>query len=203
MYRLRIEKGIFRSGYRLIGGIDEAGRGPLAGPVVAACLAIKPGFKIKNKSLRGVKDSKLLSEKEREKFYGLLIAEDLEIGIGLCSHKIIDKINIFQASFYAMRKAIANLDSRPDFIVVDGKFPIEECPIKQKAIVKGDQKVFLIAAASIIAKVTRDRIMGEMHKKYPAYGFNRHKGYATVFHRKNILAYGRCPIHRLSFSVKS
>jgi len=200
MYRLRLEKKIFKDGFRRIGGIDEAGRGPLAGPVVAACLSIAPGFRIKNKELAEVNDSKLLSEKKREELFKILMDEDLEIGVGICSPRIIDKVNIFQATFLAMKKSIEKLPRRPECIILDGKFLIPELEIEQRAIVKGDAKVFLIAAASIIAKVTRDRLMRKYHGQFPGYGFDQHKGYATLRHCRMIKKLGPCPIHRQTFS---
>jgi len=200
MHRLRLEKKIFKDGFKRIGGIDEAGRGPLAGPVVAACLSIAPSFRIKNKGLIGVNDSKLLSEKKREELFKMLMDEDLEIGIGICSPRIIDKVNIFQATFLAMKKSIEKLSSRPEYIILDGKFPIPKLEIGQRAIVKGDATVFLIAAASIIAKVTRDRLMRKYHGQFPGYGFERHKGYATRHHCRMIKRLGPCPIHRRTFS---
>lgn len=199
MHRLLFEKSLFQSGSARLGGIDEAGRGPLAGPVVAACVAIDPDFQFKNKELKKVRDSKKLSEKIRARLFKILSEENLEIGIGICSHKIIDKMNIFQANFLAMKRAIGALSCPPDLILVDGKFSIPKIKIKQKAIIEGDNKVFLIAAASIIAKVTRDRIMEEFHLKYPAYCFNEHKGYATRKHKELIGEFGPCEIHRKTF----
>ncbi|MDP2767928.1 MAG: ribonuclease HII, partial [Candidatus Methanoperedens sp.] len=148
-------------------GIDEAGRGPLAGPVVAACVIFKPGFKAEDlefSELRLINDSKKLSGKKREALFKVIKEECREIGVGICDHKTIDRINILQATFLAMKKAIGALKEKPEFIMVDGKSLIPNCSYGQKAIIGGDKSVFSIAAASIIAKVTRDRIMREMHE---------------------------------------
>ncbi|MFH1822145.1 MAG: ribonuclease HII [Patescibacteria group bacterium] len=199
MLNLNEEQNLFQAGYKLIGAIDEAGRGPLAGPVVAACVLISDGCMMKNKELKNIKDSKKLTAKKREELYDVILEEFNEVGIGICDQQTIDKINILQASFLAMKKAISSLKERPDFIILDGGFPIPNFSLKQKNIIKGDAKVFSIAAASIIAKVTRDRIMNEMHEKYPQYGFKEHKGYGTRQHFECLRMYGPCPIHRLSF----
>ncbi len=196
------EQNLFNEGYKLVAGIDEAGRGPLAGPVVAACVIFKPGFKAEDlefSELRLVKDSKKLNEKKREALFKAIKEEAQEIGVGICDHKTIDRINILQATFLAMKKAIGALKEKPEFIMADGKFLIPNCSYKQKAIIGGDKLIFSIAAASIIAKVTRDRIMREMHEKYPNYGFDRHKGYGTRLHIERLKKHGPCPIHRMSF----
>ncbi|HRZ95128.1 MAG TPA: ribonuclease HII [Candidatus Moranbacteria bacterium] len=255
-----------QKGYDFVVGVDEAGRGPLAGPVVACAVLLKSsspfgrgcpkgrrGEKLSkleklNKdsslirptatfsqgekgSLELIRDSKLLSEKQREESYDFIL-EQFHVGIGICDHKTIDKINILQATFLAMKKAIAslsysikhetyntknrkNLKNKNFFyvprsvfhgkryiILVDGNKIIPNCSYEQQAIIGGDKLVKSISAASIIAKVTRDRIMREMHKKYPKYGFMKHKGYGTKMHREMIKKHGFCEIHRQSFRVK-
>ena len=193
------EKRIFSSGYKWVGGIDEAGRGPLAGPVVAACVLSEKTFNFKNKKFRDLNDSKKIAEEKREEIFENLMNSDLRIGVGICSHLIIDKINILQATFLAMKKAVNALEKKPDFIFVDGKLLIPRLEIKQQAVIGGDGKIFLVAAASVIAKVTRDRIMKKMHKKFPDYNFLENKGYCTSEHMKLLEKNGPCRIHRRSF----
>jgi len=197
MLDLNEEQKLFNHGYKWVAGIDEAGRGPLAGPVVAACVVCQPDFKIKDK-LTIIKDSKKLTAKKREELFDV-IKEHFEIGIGICDHQTIDKINILQAAFLSMKKAIGALKQKPDFIMLDGKFKIPNCSFRQQAIIRGDELIFSIAAASIIAKVTRDRIMLKMHEIYPDYGFNQHKGYGTKLHLERLQKHGPCSIHRMSF----
>jgi ribonuclease HII len=196
---LETEQAYFSKGIGLLGAIDEAGRGPLAGPVVAACVLIGPDFKI-TEDLSAVKDSKKLSETKREELYDIIIGKVKEAGIGLCGPDTIDRINILQAAFLAMKMALGQLKQKPDYLLLDGRFPLPNYTAGQEAIIKGDQKVFSIAAASIIAKVARDRIMREQDKKYPQYGFVRHKGYGTAFHLAALKAYGPSPIHRKTFA---
>ncbi len=196
---LEEEKNIFIRGFKFVGGIDEAGRGPLAGPVVAACVVFGADFKINNDKLKLVKDSKKLSPKKREELFTVIQEEVFDFGIGICDHQTIDRINILEASFLAMKKAISNLRQKPNFIILDGKFLIPNISIPQKAIKQADNLVFSVAAASILAKVTRDRIMLEMHEKYPSYGFDKHKGYGTKLHLEKLREFGPCPIHRYSF----
>lgn len=196
------EKKLWRRGYKRIAGLDEAGRGPLAGPVVAGAVMVGESI-IKNKELKkinGVKDSKQLSPKRREEIFNILTNHpQIKWGIGRVSEKVIDKINILEATKLAMERAIKDLNCRPGYLILDGNFKINS-KIPQKSIIKSDVRVFSCAAASIIAKVTRDRIMLKYDKKYPKYGFKRHKGYPTSFHRKKIKKFGPCPIHRKSFS---
>ena len=193
------EKKLWKKGFRFVAGLDEAGRGPLAGPVVAAALAMKKSLR-KIDILGEVKDSKKLSPKKREKLYKILKnCPFVEWGIGRVSEKVIDKINILEATKLAMVKAVKKLKRRPDFLILDGNFKID-VEIPQKSIIKGDEKVFSCATASIIAKVTRDKIMQKYHKKYPHYGFNKHKGYPTKYHLKMLKKYGFCKIHRKSFA---
>lgn len=192
------EKEIFSAGYKLIAGVDEAGRGPLAGPVVAACVVIDNTFVI-DEELALVADSKKLSAKRREKLFSLIKERALAVEIGICSHELIDKINILQASFEAMRRALKRLDCQPDFVIVDGSFKIPKINQEQEAVIGGDHLVWTVAAASIIAKVSRDYMMAEYHKLYPQYDFAKHKGYGTKLHLEKIKEFGPCPIHRLSF----
>jgi len=203
----------WKRGYKIVVGLDEAGRGPLAGPVIAAavCTSVNLKFKTKNLKLENIKDSKKLSAIKREEWYKLLTRHsDIKWGVGIVSHRIIDRINIFQATKLAMMKAIEDLkrrDSRNydrnllkplDFLILDGNIKLDLI-IPQKAIVKADEKIFSCAAASIIAKVTRDRIMRRYGKKYPQYGFERHKGYGPQLNREVLKKHGPCRIHRLSF----
>ncbi len=196
----REEKKLWRKGYKKIAGLDESGRGPLCGPVVAAAVVIDRRTFLRRRSvLPNIKDSKKLSPKKREEFYKILINHpNIRWGIGQVSEKVIDKINILEATKLAMQKAVQKLKRKPDFLILDGNFKID-LPIFQKSIVKADEKVFSCAAASIIAKVTRDRIMKELHKKYPQYGFAQHKGYPTKFHKKMLKKYGPGKIHRRTF----
>lgn len=181
-------------GYSCIAGVDEVGRGPLAGPVVAAAVILPIEF-----DTTGIKDSKKLRPLQRDDAYERIIAEAVAFGVGICSHAIIDEINILQATYQAMRLAIDALKSKPDHILVDGR-PISSLEIPQQAIVRGDSLSVSIAAASIVAKVTRDRLMCEMDERYPEYGFARHKGYCTAEHLEAITKHGICEIHRRSFA---
>jgi len=199
MLNLETENKFFQLGYKLIGGVDEAGRGPLAGPVVAACVVIDENFRIDDQDLELVADSKKLSAKQRVKLFKVIREKARAVEIGLVDNKVIDKINILQASFLAMRRAIQKLPIRPDYIILDGAFKIPKLDRPQTAIIKGDATVFTIAAASIIAKVSRDWLMAELDKKYPEYLFAKHKGYGTKLHLEKIAAHGPCPIHRRSF----
>lgn len=202
MLNLNEEQNIFNQGFNLVGGIDEAGRGPLAGPVVAACVMVcRDHLTPLSPLCKGgavINDSKKLTAKKREEAFEFII-NNFQYGVGICDHNTIDRINILQASFLAMKKAISALKQKPDFILLDGKFLIPNLSIKQKTIIGGDALVFSIAAASIIAKVTRDRIMRKMHKVYPNYGFDAHKGYGTKMHLKRLRQHGPSPIHRKSF----
>lgn len=186
------EKSLNNSGYQLIAGVDEAGRGPLAGPVVAAAVILKT-FRFKER----VDDSKKLSAKKREKAFSEIVKKSI-FGIGIVDEKTIDKINIYQATKMAMQEAISKLETTPDYVIVDGKMKlITKCPIR--CIPKGDSKSLSIAAASIIAKVTRDRIMLKYDNVYPQYGFARHKGYGTRSHMAALKKHGPSHIHRRSF----
>lgn len=202
MLGLEKEKLLFSSGFSLIAGVDEAGRGPLAGPVVAAAVSLKENFLLnveKLEKLKGVNDSKKLTAKKREELFEIIKTECFEFGIGICDHETIDRVNILQATFLAMKIAVGQLKNRPNHLLIDGKFIIPNSSFNQEAVINGDALVFSIAAASIIAKVTRDRIMDEMDKKYPNYGFAKHAGYGTKFHMDAIKQFGPCPIHRQTF----
>lgn len=199
MLELTWEKSLFEAGYKMVGGIDEAGRGPLAGPVVAACVVCPADFSIKQE-LALVNDSKKLSGKKRDILYDLIFKSFLEVGIGVCDHATIDKINILEATFLAMKKAIGALKQKPDCLLLDGRQPIPNLTLPQKAIVRGDSLVFSIAAASIVAKVARDRLMLEIDELFPQYGFKQHKGYGTKFHVAQLKKHGPCLVHRRSFS---
>ena len=192
------EKKLWRQGYEFVVGLDEAGRGPLAGPVVAGAVIMRHHTDAHFKNIK-VNDSKKLSARQREYFYDVLTRhKNISWGVGVVSEKVIDKINILEATKLAMQKAIDDLNVRADFLLLDGNFKIGS-EVLQKSIIKGDQKVFSISMASIIAKVTRDAIMEKMHKKYPQYGFDAHKGYGTALHIKNLKNFGPCKIHRKSF----
>lgn len=200
---IQAEKNLWRQGYKIIAGIDEAGRGPLAGPVVAGAVAIIDK-KVNKNIFALIKDSKKLSENQREKAYQAILEQSwLAFGVGKVSEKIIDKINISEATKLAMIKAVADLEkkikTRSDYLILDGNQKIN-LPTKQQTIVKADAKIFSCSAASIIAKVTRDRLMRKLDKKYPAYGFAKHKGYGTKDHVQAIKRNGPCPVHRFSFA---
>ncbi len=187
------EKKVIRKGFTVVAGIDEAGRGPLAGPVVAAAVILSKRFRVAKMA-----DSKQLAPKRRNEVYEIIYRKAVSVGIGIIDPCEIDRINIFQAALVAMAVAVENLNPRPLYLLIDGKFPIY-CDLPQEAIVKGDTLSISIAAASVVAKVTRDRLMEQYHDLYPQYGFDCHKGYATTRHREAIQDYGPCPIHRLSF----
>jgi ribonuclease HII len=187
------ENEVYKNGYTYIGGIDEAGRGPLAGPVVAAVVVFKPGTKIE-----GINDSKKLSEAKRDELFDIIREQALDYGIGIVQREEIDEYNILNATYMAMKKAINCLKKTPDYLLVDAAH-VPDVNIEQKSIIKGDSKSISIAAASILAKVTRDSIMYEYDKMYPEYGFASHKGYGTDQHYKAIRAHGITTIHRRSF----
>ena len=176
-------------------GIDEAGRGPLAGPVVVASVIMKP-----DSFLEGVNDSKKVSEKKREKLYEQIIEEAVSYSVGIIDQNEIDEINILNATKKGLTESIKGLKVKPERIIVDALDKIDTCGIPYMPIVKGDAKCYSIAAASIIAKVTRDRIMRQWDEVYPMYGFARHKGYGTAAHIAAIKEYGLCPLHRRSFT---
>jgi ribonuclease HII len=187
------EKKAFASGFNRIAGIDEVGRGPLAGPVVAAAVILPAGFPISE-----VIDSKKLTPRKRDRLYETIYAHAVSIGIGIVDSIEIDRINILQASLLAMAMSAKNLIPFPDFLLIDGKFPIFYS-IPQTPIIGGDGLSISIAAASIVAKVTRDRLMERYHDDYPEFGFARHKGYPTKAHKAAIKRFGPCLIHRRTF----
>ena len=189
-----IEESLFAEGYKKIGGVDEAGRGPLAGPVVSACVILD-----KNPMIDGIDDSKKVSEKNRDRIFDTIVNSDIIYGIGISDSNEIDEYNILNATFLAMKRSIAMASQRPDFIIVDGNQQITDINHPQRCIVQGDSKSISIACASILAKVTRDRIMKQYAEIYPQYGFDKHKGYGTKEHIEAINKYGITPIHRISF----
>jgi len=192
---------LFKKGYKIIAGIDEAGRGPLAGPVVAAAVVFdNNGKKAKELIEIGIRDSKTLSFKKREFLYNIIIENCSNWSIGIVSEEIIDKINILEASKLAMKISVEKLNIEPDFLLIDGRHTIENYPASQMAIPNADQNIFSVSAASIIAKVTRDRILINLDKEYPEYGFAKHKGYGTRLHIEMLAKMGPCKIHRKSFS---
>jgi len=189
------DKVFYDKGLQFVSGIDEAGRGPLAGPVVAAAVILP-----KDIFIDGVNDSKKLTEKKRSVLFEEIKQKAFSYGIGIVDSKIIDEINILQATFLAMRKALEQLSVKPNLVLVDGNHTIPNLQNKQQAIVSGDAKSACIACASILAKVTRDNMMLEYAKQYPQYNFEKHKGYGTKAHLEAISKYGPCPIHRMSFA---
>lgn len=195
-HMLEIEDSLYQKGYKLVCGVDEAGRGPLCGPVVAAAVILN-----KDEMIEGVNDSKKLSEKKRENLYDIITKKALAVGVGISDVDIIEDINILNATKLAMKQAINNLKINPDFVLIDGNQMID-IDIDAQTVVSGDAKSESIAAASIIAKVTRDRLLKDYDKKYPEYGFAKHKGYGTKAHIEAIKKYGLTPIHRKSFCSK-
>jgi ribonuclease HII len=194
---LSYEQSLQQKGFQYVAGIDEAGRGPLAGPVVAAAVIFPPDVHID-----GVDDSKKLSQTERERLFGLIQEKALSVGTGIVSHQVIDEINILEATMRAMGEAVAALSLPPHHLLIDGN-RYRDTRIPFTTIIGGDAKCFSIASASIIAKVTRDRLMMEYHDRYPQYGFAKHKGYGTRDHIEAIRKFGPCDIHRKSFRVAS
>lgn len=187
------ERGVYARGHNYIAGVDEAGRGPLAGPVVSAAVILT-----RDTPLPGLADSKKLSPRQREILYGEIYARAVAVGIGIVDAPEIDRINILQAALCAMAMAVANLRPRPDWLLIDGPFGIP-AEFPQTPIPKGDGLSASIAAASIVAKVSRDHLMVRYHEDYPQFGFSRHKGYPTTAHRDALREHGCCPIHRRSF----
>lgn len=193
---LLIEEALYDKGYEYICGVDEAGRGPLCGPVVAAAVILP-----KHGCIEGVNDSKKISEKKREKLYDDIMKGAIAVGVGISDVDVIEKVNILNATKIAMKKAIESLSIKPDYVLIDGNQKID-IEILQETVVSGDAKSESIASASIIAKVTRDRVLRKFDEIYPEYGFAKHKGYGTKAHIEAIKKYGLTPIHRKSFCTK-
>lgn len=198
---LQFERQCWEKGFKVVAGVDEAGRGPLAGPVMAAAVVFDRSFleSQEHGTLEGLTDSKKLSEKRREYFYEILFSSEfVSIGVGLADVNEIDEINILNATHRAMSRAVKNLPCIPDHVIVDG-LPVNGFPCISTAIVGGDGKSLSIAAASVVAKVTRDHKMKELAVQYPAYGFSKHKGYGSKAHMQALLEHGPSPVHRHSF----
>lgn len=193
------EEKLYQKGYRHIAGVDEAGRGPLAGPVVAAAVVFSEREKIIQLIKLGVRDSKALTARKREYLYHFIIEKCEDWSVSFVSEEVIDRINILEAAKLAMKEAVDKLEIKPDFLIIDGRNVIDDCPVSQLAIPRADKHIFSVSAASILAKVERDKICVELDKKYPGYGFARHKGYGTKFHLRMIKEKGPCEVHRKSF----
>ena len=201
-HRLSFETELWSKGFICVAGVDEAGRGPLAGPVVAAAVILPQGWRDGgfDERLRDLNDSKQLTEAQREAFFAILTAHpDIRFGIATVDAAVIDRINILQATHRAMNEALAQLQPPPEHVLVDGN-PVKSLRFPQTALVKGDARSYSIAAASGLAKVTRDRMMLEFDRQFPGYGFAEHKGYGTPQHLAAIAARGPCAIHRRSFA---
>ena len=191
-----IENSLYAEGYKAICGVDEAGRGPLAGPVCAAAVILPRGLE-----LPGLNDSKKLTDKKRRELFPIIKEQAIAYGIGFASHEEIDEINILQATYLAMERALQQLEGKADFAIIDGN-RARDFGIPVRTVIKGDSLSASIAAASVLAKVSRDDIMLEMAEKYPEYGFEVHKGYGTKAHYEALRAHGHSPIHRMSFLKK-
>jgi ribonuclease HII len=191
-----IENSLFDDGYNIVAGVDEAGRGPLAGPVCAAAVILP-----KNLQIEGLNDSKKLSPKKRDKLYDIIIENAVSYGIGFASVEEIDRYNILNATYMAMNRALEKLNVIPDIAIIDGNRS-EGVTFKNICVVGGDGKSASVAAASILAKVTRDRLMEELDRQYPQYQFSKHKGYGTKLHYEKIREFGASPIHRKTFLKK-
>ena len=187
------ENELYSKGYKLIGGIDEVGRGALVGPVVTACVILPEDF-----ALDGLTDSKKLSEKKRDMFYDIIMEKAISVGIGIMDEDVIDKVNIYEATKLAMYQAVDNMSVKPDYILIDA-MKLDKLDVPSTSIIKGDLKSITISAASVIAKVTRDRMMYELDKKYPMYKFAKNKGYPTKDHIEAIVKYGILKEHRKTF----
>lgn len=204
---LEVERRSWNSGLGRVAGVDEVGMGPLAGPVVAAAVVFpRPTSELESEAgipvtfPAGVRDSKTLTRKARERLEPEIRAVAAGVGIGVVGVGTIDRINIYQAGLKAMRLAVARLPTPPDHVLLDGR-RLSDCPYPQTSFPKGDRDVYSIAAASIVAKTYRDRLMVELDRRYPEYGFARHKGYATAAHREALRRFGPCPAHRRSFRL--
>jgi len=190
----RVEESLFDGGYTLVAGVDEAGRGPLAGPVVAAAVIIPRGTVIE-----GLADSKKLSPRRRDQLFDDIAASNSICSVGVIDNITIDKVNILKASLLAMRKAVMGLESRPEFVLIDGQYTIPNVSLPQFAVIGGDALCGCISAASIIAKVTRDRIMDRYQELYPDFSFSVHRGYPTPQHLSELKMFGPTDIHRRTF----
>ena len=190
---LKYEKELYEQNITLIGGVDEVGRGPLVGPVVAACVILPVNYE-----LTGLNDSKKLSEKKRDQLYDIIMKDAISVGVGIVGPEKIDEINILEASRLAMKLAIENMDVKPEFVLSDA-MKLNNIDIPYKDIIHGDALSVSIAAGSVIAKVTRDRMMYELDEEYPEYEFAKHKGYGTALHISLLKQFGPCPIHRRTF----
>lgn len=204
---LEVERRSWNAGLGRVAGVDEVGMGPLAGPVVAAAVVFpRPTSELASEAgipatfPAGVRDSKTLTRKARERLEPKIRAVAAGVGIGVVEVGTIDRINIYQAGLKAMRLAVARLPTPPEHVLLDGR-RLSDCPYPQTSFPKGDRDVYSIAAASIVAKTYRDRLMVELDRRYPEYGFARHKGYATVAHREALRRFGPCPAHRRSFRL--
>lgn len=197
MVDFALENALYLQGATAVGGVDEAGRGPLAGPVYAAAVILP-----QNAELPGLDDSKKLREKKREALFPLICAQALAYGIGFATAEEIDAINILQATFLAMRRAVSALQIKPDALLIDGNRLPETGACREIAVVKGDAKSMSIAAASVLAKVSRDRYMLQLAAEYPQYAFEQHKGYGTKLHYARLAEYGISPVHRRTFLKK-
>ena len=191
------EEKALNAGYRLVCGIDEAGRGPLAGPVYAAAVILPLGLKIE-----GLNDSKKISEKKREQLFDVICEKAVDYSIGIATEQEIDEINILNATFLAMHRAVEGLKTKPDYALIDGNQYPKISFVTEETVIKGDAKAMSIAAASILAKVSRDRYMLRKAEEYPQYQFEKHKGYGTKLHYEMLKEYGPSPIHRMTFLKK-
>ena len=200
--RLAHERDLWHQGLTVVAGVDEAGRGPLAGPVVAAAVVLPSGWSDTglDSHLRGLNDSKQLTEAQREDYYAVLTSHpEIRYAVAEVEPEVIDRINILQATHRAMNQALAQLQPPPEHVLVDGR-PVKSMRFPHTALVQGDARSYSIAGASVLAKVTRDRLMRQFDQQYPGYGFAEHKGYGTPRHLSAIHALGACPIHRRSFA---
>ena len=200
MIELNQERKIWKQGFKVVAGLDESGRGPIAGPVTAAALVVRRDEWETPQSLKEVADSKELSRSQREKIYKELNdCSEIEWATGRVSSTVIDRVNILEATKLAMERAINNLNEEVNFLMIDGNFKIDSS-VRQQSYIGGDRQIFSIAAASIIAKVSRDRAMRRYNKKYPGYHFDKNKGYPTALHKQKVKEKGPCEIHRKTFN---
>lgn len=196
----RLERALLREGFTRVAGIDEVGRGSLAGPIVAAAVVLPVPARGSLHLLRGLRDSKLLSRRGREDLFPRILSVAWGVGVGWASHHVIDRDGIGAANRAAMLRAVRHLGDLPDVLLLDA-VTIPDCPLPQQAVIRADSLSYSVAAASVVAKVIRDRWMERWHERYPEYGFDAHKGYSTARHRAALRAAGPCPLHRLSFTL--